>query len=86
MQTTGNIEDQLTEWPQPSGNNHLVELFPPLGSLDADHPHVLRVVQQLAVEALVLKNGPDVVPVVLCHAAPDGQVVGVAWETNGNSW
>lgn len=59
--------------------------FPPLGSLDADHPHVLGVVRQLAAEALVLKNSPDVVPVVLRHAAPDGQVVRITWGNHGDS-
>lgn len=51
----------------------------PLGSLDADHPHVLRVVRQLAVEALVLQDRPDVVPVVFGDSAPDGQVVRITW-------
>lgn len=59
--------------------------FPPLGSLDADHPHVLGVVGQLAAEALVLENRPDVVPVVLRHAAPDGQVVRITWGNHGDS-
>lgn len=54
-------------------------LSPPLGSLDADHPHVLRVVRQLAAEALVMKNRSNVVPVVLRHTASDGQVVRIAW-------
>lgn len=49
----------------------------PLGSLDADHPHVLRVVRQLAAEALILENRFNVVPVVFCDAASDGQVVRV---------
>ncbi len=52
---------------------------PPLGSLDADHSHVLRVVCQLAAEALVLKNRFNVVPVVFCYAASDGQVVCITW-------
>ena len=54
-------------------------LSPPLGSLDADHPHVLRVVCQLAVEALVLENRSNVVPVVFCYTASDGKVVCITW-------
>lgn len=54
-------------------------LSPPLGSLDADHPHVLRVVRQLAAEALVLKNRSNVVPIVFRYTASDGQVVCVTW-------
>lgn len=67
----------------PTSHNHpcpsAARLSPPLGSLDADHPHVLRVVYELAAEALVLKNRSNVVPVVLRHAATDGQVVSVTW-------
>ena len=51
----------------------------PLGPLDAQHAHVLRVVHQRAGEALVLQDRSDVVPVVLGHAPADGQVVCVAW-------
>lgn len=58
-------------------------LSPPLRSLDADHPHVLRVVYQLAVEALVLENCSNVVPVVFCYTTSDGQVVCITWGKGG---
>lgn len=51
----------------------------PLGSLDADHAHVLGVVGQLAAEALILENSSDVVPVVFCNTTSNGQVVRITW-------
>lgn len=59
--------------------NHTIPPFSPLWSLDADHAHVLRVVRQLAAEALVLKNRLNVVPIVFGDAASDSQVVRITW-------
>lgn len=40
---------------------------------------------ELAAEALVLKNRPDVVPVVFRDTASDGQVVRITWGGGGRT-